>query len=85
MSRLRRSSMPVDLHNTAVWPSELTDQRRPLSGRQREVAALIQKYYAGANELPSYGWLARQLDVTRQTAREYVEALKTKGWCAPHR
>jgi hypothetical protein len=63
----------TDLSNRRVTPEEL-------SPRQREAFTLIEAYYRVAREAPSYGWLGRQLGVSRQTAAEYIDVLRRKGW-----
>lgn len=62
-----------DLSNRQINPEELTD-------RQRQALTLVEAYYQVAQEAPSYGWLARRLGVSRQTAVEYISALRRKGW-----
>jgi Mn-dependent DtxR family transcriptional regulator len=63
----------TDLAQRDVKQTELTD-------RQRQALTLIEDYYRVAHEAPSYGWLARRLGVSRQTAVEYIGALRRKGW-----
>ncbi len=62
-----------DLTNRGDTPAALTD-------RQREAFTLVTEYYRVALEAPSYGWLARRLGVSRQTAVEYIGVLRRKGW-----
>lgn len=63
----------AELQNHGVAPASLTD-------RQREALTLVQDYYRVAHEAPSYGWLARRLGVSRQTAAEYIDVLRRKRW-----
>jgi DNA-binding CsgD family transcriptional regulator len=51
-----------------------------LTARQREVAELVQRYHAAAQELPSCGWLARRLSISRERARQHMDALRAKRW-----
>jgi DNA-binding CsgD family transcriptional regulator len=51
-----------------------------LTPRQKEVARLVTDYYSVAGELPSAGWLARRLDISRQRALVHVETLRRKRW-----
>lgn len=63
-----------DLQNMAVAsPPRLTD-------RQHEVVSLIAAYLAVAHEMPSAGWLARRLAISRQRAQQHLDVLRTRGW-----
>lgn len=62
-----------DLQNHGTNPESLT-------ARQTQALTLVREYYRVAQEPPSYGWLARRLGVSRQTAVEYVETLRRKRW-----
>lgn len=59
------------LDNRAVMPSDLTD-------RQREVLSLVRDYYHVARELPSAGWIARRLSISRATAHAHMEIVRQK-------
>lgn len=52
---------PGQLENRAVGA-------RPLTPRQEEAAALVQRYREAAGEEPSCSWLARRLNVSRTRA-----------------
>jgi DNA-binding MarR family transcriptional regulator len=58
---------------------------RELSDRQQAVATLVERYYSVAREMPSAGWLARQLSISRQRAHAHIDALRRKGWISPDR
>lgn len=60
-----------DLQNRAVLPDELTD-------RQRDVATLVDQFLAVAHEMPSAGWLSRRLKISRERARQHLEAIREK-------
>jgi len=62
-----------ELQNHGVNPESLTE-------RQQEALTLVRDYYRVASEPPSYGWLARRLGVSRQTAAEYIQTLRRKRW-----
>lgn len=68
---------PGSLNNGMVEPL--------LTERQREVAALIDRYVQAAGEMPSAGWISRQLEISRQTALEHVQILRRKQWFGPYR
>lgn len=51
-----------------------------LTDRERDVAQLLERYVAGAQELPSTSWLSRRLGISRQSAWRHLDALRTKGW-----
>lgn len=55
-----------------------------LTARESEVAVLVSSYYTVARELPSAGWLARRLSISRKNAREHVVALRRKNWFQKH-
>jgi hypothetical protein len=46
---------------------------RTLTARQAEAAVLVRSYVEFAGELPSSGWLARRLNVSRQRAYQFLE------------
>jgi hypothetical protein len=62
-----------------------TREAYPLSARQQTVVTLVTQYYAVAQELPSCGWLARRLSISRQRAYTHMETLRRRGWLDPHR
>ena len=49
-----------------------------LTDRQREVLSVVRTYEAGAGELPSSGWLARRLAISRPAAWEYLRRLEAR-------
>lgn len=51
-----------------------------LTVRQQEVADCVQRYVEAAHELPSAGWISRRLNISRERARQHMEALRDKGW-----
>lgn len=51
-----------------------------MSDRQRAVVALVRNYRRVAEEMPSAGWLARRLGVSRQRARHHLETIRARGW-----
>lgn len=63
----------TDLATRGGPTEELTD-------RQRTALTLVEDYYRAAHEAPSYGWLARRMGISRQTAVEYIRVLRRKGW-----
>lgn len=65
-----------DLENRLVAGDELTD-------RQRDVASLVQQYIAVAHEMPSAGWLSRRLNISRERARQHLEAIREKRRMPP--
>lgn len=62
-----------ELQNRAVGPADLTD-------RQQQAYQLVRSYLSVARELPSSGWLARQLGISRRRALDHIEALRRKRW-----
>ena len=64
---------PGELQNGAALPDDLTN-------RQREVADLVARYVAVAHEMPSAGWLSRRMSISRERARQHLEAIRDKGW-----
>lgn len=59
------------LTHRAVFPGQLTD-------RQRQVVELVNAYVAVAHEPPSAGWIARRLSISRERARQHLEAIRQK-------
>lgn len=55
----------------------------PLTVRQQEVADCVKRYVDAAHELPSTGWISRRLNISRERARQHMEALRDKGWFSP--
>jgi DNA-binding FadR family transcriptional regulator len=53
---------------------------KPLSDRQQLALELVHQYVAVAHELPSSGWLARRLSISRKRAWEHLESLRVKRW-----
>jgi len=56
------------LQNRSIGTDDLSD-------RQRQVVELVRDYAAAAGELPSSGWLARRLQISRQTAYDHLRRL----------
>jgi len=52
----------------------------PLTARQRDVLAIIVKFYEATAEPPSVLYVARRLSLSRAAVREHLEALYRKGW-----
>jgi SOS-response transcriptional repressor LexA len=52
----------------------------PLSARQRDVLAVITRFYRATGEPPSVLYVARRLTLSRGAIREHIEALHRKGW-----
>jgi DNA-binding CsgD family transcriptional regulator len=56
------------LQNRSIGAEDLSD-------RQREVVELVRNYEATTGEIPSSGWLARRLQVSRQTAYNHLRRI----------
>ena len=52
----------------------------PLTNRQRAVLLLVTQYRAVALEMPSAGWVARRLSISRQRAYTHIDQLRRRGW-----
>ncbi len=61
------------------------NRHQPQTERQQTVVALVTRYYEAADELPSSGWLARKLSISRQTAYRHLETARERGWLNSHR
>jgi len=68
--------MPIDLDIRPAPAADLTD-------RQRSVLRLVEEFAAVAGELPSAGYLARRLSISRRRAWTHLDNLRRKGWCRP--
>ncbi len=71
-----RDGIGTELTHRAIRPAALTD-------RQRQVVELVTAYVTVAQELPSSGWLARRLQISRQTAHHHVATLRARGFLTP--
>ncbi len=63
---------PRELHNGSTLPSSLTT-------RQQDAAELVSSYMSVAREMPSSGWLARRMNISRQRAHRYLEVVRAKA------
>jgi DNA-binding CsgD family transcriptional regulator len=62
---------PASLKNRAVMRPGFTD-------RQETAVAWVERYYEVAMELPSTGWLARRMSISRKRAWEHMAAIREK-------
>lgn len=60
-----------------------SNPRPPLTDKQRAVYALAIQYYLAVGEPCSTSWLARRLDLNRNTVRDHAAAIRRKGWATP--
>lgn len=67
--------MSLEVHQVAEPELDL-----PLTGRQRAVLAEIVRYHELTGEGASLSYLARRLDVARQTVHQHVVYLRRKGF-----
>jgi hypothetical protein len=61
-------------HNTTT--PDTTE--RELTERQRAVDQLVRAYVEVAHEMPSAGWLSRRLKISRERARQHLQAIRAK-------
>ena len=61
-----------------ITPDDLDNRAVPLTPRQAEAVQLVERYYQAAGEMPSYGWLARRIAISRTSAYHLMARVRQR-------